>query len=132
MPLSSGTSTCTKDENPNRGWGFLVEAPGIEPDLGQQPSTMEHRSSTIGTDGDPANVSDRAPKCSIVPGDVTISSEAYDLTGVVETALAKALVLAAEAKRWDVVTQIADELRRRSGSRTSPLTSARRKRSSRV
>lgn len=29
---------------------------------------------------------------------------------MVETALAKALVLAAEAKRWDVVTQIANEL----------------------
>jgi hypothetical protein len=29
---------------------------------------------------------------------------------VVETALARALVLAAEAKRWDVVIQIAGEL----------------------
>jgi hypothetical protein len=29
---------------------------------------------------------------------------------VVETALSKALVLAAEAKRWDVVSQIANEL----------------------
>ena len=84
-----------------------MEAPGIEPDFGPLPSTIEPQSGTIGTDADPANVSDRAPKCSIVPGDVTISSEAYDLTGVVETALARALVLAAEAKRWDVVAQIA-------------------------
>jgi hypothetical protein len=41
---------------------------------------------------------------------VTKSSEVYELSNVVETALAKALVLAAEAKRWDVVTQIANEL----------------------
>jgi hypothetical protein len=41
---------------------------------------------------------------------VTESSEAYELSNVVETALAKALVLAAEAKRWDVVSKIADEL----------------------
>jgi glutaredoxin-related protein len=34
---------------------------------------------------------------------VTESSEAYELCNVVETALARALVLAAEAKRWDVV-----------------------------
>jgi hypothetical protein len=32
---------------------------------------------------------------------------------VVETALARALVLAVEAKRWDVVVLIAEELRRR-------------------
>jgi hypothetical protein len=44
---------------------------------------------------------------------VTESSEGYELWNVVETALAKALVLAAEAKRWDVVMQIADELGRR-------------------
>jgi hypothetical protein len=34
---------------------------------------------------------------------------AYESSNVVETALA--LVFAAEAKRWEVVTQIADELR---------------------
>lgn len=33
-------------------------------------------------------------------------------TDVVETALAKALFLADEASRWDVVMQIAEELRR--------------------
>ena len=65
-----------------------------------------------------ANVSDRASKCPIVRGVVTESSEAYELSNVVETALARALVLAAEAKRWDVVLQIAGELHRRpSGAR---------------
>ena len=44
---------------------------------------------------------------------MTESSEAYALSDVVETALAKALVLAAEAKRWDVVAQIAAELEAR-------------------
>jgi len=43
---------------------------------------------------------------------VTQSSEAYELSNVVETALARALVLAAEAGRWDVVVLIAEELRR--------------------
>ena len=46
-------------------------------------------------------------------GGVTESSKACELSDVVETALARALVLAAEAKRWDVVVQIAEELRRR-------------------
>ena len=77
-----------------------MEAPGIEPDLGQTESTEEHRSGTISTDGDPANVSDRASKCAIVRRDVTESSEAYELSNVVETALARALVLAAQARRW--------------------------------
>jgi hypothetical protein len=53
------------------------------------------------------------PKCGIDRRDVTESSEAYELSNVVETALAKALVLAAEGKRWDVVVLIAEELRRR-------------------
>ena len=90
-----------------------MEAPGIEADSGQAESTIEHQSGTIGTDADPAHLSDRAPKCAIVRGVVTESSEAYELSNVVETALARALVLAAEAKRWDVVTQIAEELGRR-------------------
>ena len=90
-----------------------MEAPGIEPDSGQAEITEKHQSGTISTDDDPADVSDRAPKCAIVRGVVTESSEAYELSNVVETALARALVLAAEARRWDVVTQIARELRRR-------------------
>ena len=40
-------------------------------------------------------------------------ADALALGGVVETALARALVLAAEAKRWDVVQQIAGELEAR-------------------
>lgn len=87
-----------------------MEAPGIEPDLWQIENTMEHVSGTISTDGDPADVSDRASKCAIVRGVVTESSDAYELSNVVETALARALVLAAEAGRWDVVVHIAEEL----------------------
>lgn len=90
-----------------------MEAPGIEAHSSQPPITIEPQSGTIGTDVDPADASSRAPKCAIVRGAETESSEAYDLTRVVETALARALVLAAEAKRWDVVVLIADELRRR-------------------
>jgi hypothetical protein len=97
-----------------------VEAPGIEADLGQIESTMEHESGTIGTDADPANVSDRASKCAIVRGVVMESSEAYELSSVVETALAKALLLAAEARRWDVVGRIAAELEGRRTGRFVP------------
>jgi hypothetical protein len=105
-----------------------VEAPGIETDSGQPEIRMEHRSGTISTDADPADVSDRAPKCAIVRGVVTESSEAYELSNVVETALARALVLAAEARRWDVVTQIAAELEGRRTGRAAhePLAKASR------
>ena len=78
-----------------------------------QPIAIGPQSGPIGTDANPADVSDRAAKCTIVRGVETESSEAYELSNVVETALARALVLAAEAKRWDVVVLIADELRRR-------------------
>jgi len=94
-----------------------VEAPGIEADLWQIESTEEHRSGTISTDGDPANVSDRASKCAIVRGVVTESSEGYELSNVVETALAKALLLAAEGERWEIVSRIASELAARRGER---------------
>jgi len=110
-----------------------VEAPGIEADSGQPKVTKEHQLATIGTDAGPADVSDREPKCLIVRGVVTESSQAYELSNVVETALARALVLAAEAKRWDVVVQIAEELRRRGSAQpTSLATSERLKRSSNV
>ena len=109
-----------------------MEAPGIEPDLWQIERTEEHRSGAISIDGDLPNVSDRASKCAIVRGVVTKSSEAYELSNVVETALARALVLAAEAKRWDVVVQNAEELRRRGSAQTSLAPSARLKRSSKV
>jgi hypothetical protein len=52
---------------------------------------------------------------------VTESSEGYELSNVVETALARALTLAAEAGRWNVVAQIAQELQgRRVSARTVP------------
>jgi hypothetical protein len=94
-----------------------MEAPGIEADWWQIESTEEHRSGTISTDGDLANASDRASKCAIVHGVVTESSQAYELSNVVETALAKALLLAAEGQRWDIVARIADELESRRGER---------------
>ena len=90
-----------------------MEAPGIEADLRQPCDTIEQQSSTIGTDVGPADVSDRASKCAIARDVVTESSEAHELSNVVETALARALVLAAEAKRWDVVSRIAAELEAR-------------------
>lgn len=86
----------------------VVEAPGIEADSSQLPITAQQQSGTIGTDADSAGVSGRTPKCAIVHRAETESSEAYELSNVVETALAKALVLAAKAKRWDVVAQIAE------------------------
>ena len=109
-----------------------MEAPGIENDQRPTPGTIEQQSGSIGTEADPANVSDRASKCAIVRGDVTESSEAYELSDVVEPALAKALVLAAKAKRWDVVTLLADELRRRGSAQTIVVPSVRLKRSSKV
>lgn len=90
-----------------------MEAPGIEDDQRQAADTIEQQSGSIGIDVDPAKVSDRASKYANVRGDVTEPSDAYELSNVVETALAKALVLAAEASRWDVVLQIAGELQRR-------------------
>ena len=94
-----------------------MEAPGIETDLWQIESTEEHRSGTLSTDGDPADVSDRASKCATVRGVVTESPDPYELSNVVETALAKALLLAAEGERWDIVARIADELESRRGER---------------
>jgi len=51
-------------------------------------------------------------------GDATESSQAHELSNVVEGPLAKALGLAAEAKQWDIVILIAEELRRRPEPRT--------------
>ena len=97
------------------------------------PDNIEQQSGSIGVHADPADVPDRASKCLIDRGDVTESSDAYKLSDVVETALAKALVLAAEAKRWDVAMAIAEELGSRRGSHsTSVAPSARLKRSSKV
>jgi hypothetical protein len=80
---------------------------------------MEHQSGVISTDADPADVSDRAPKCAIVRTDVTELFQAYELSNVMETALA-----AAQAKRWDVVMHIAEALA--SANQGMPNTSAKR------
>ncbi|HEY0463521.1 MAG TPA: hypothetical protein VGC79_04905 [Polyangiaceae bacterium] len=85
--------------------------------MGQIESTEDYRLGTISADADPADVSDRASKCTIVRGVVTESSEAYELSNVVETALAKALLLAAEGERWEIVRRIAAELAARRGER---------------
>jgi hypothetical protein len=99
----------------------------------QPPITIEHEYGSIGIDEDAADVPDRAPKCAIVRRDVTQSSEGYELSDVVETALARALVLAAEAKRWDVAQQIVEELQRRGSAQpTSVAPSVRLRRSSKV
>jgi hypothetical protein len=87
---------------------------------------MEHQSGTSSTDAWSAIVSDRAAMCAIVRGVVTESSEAYELSDVVETALARVLVLAAEAGRWNVVTRIADELARRRSQAVGALPLKRR------
>ena len=109
----------------------MVQAPGIEPDLRQSERTEEYRSGTNSTDSKPAHVSDCASKCAIVRGVVTESSEAYELSNVVETALARALVLAAEAKRWELVQMITEELLgRRSDFRSASPSQIGRKRSS--
>jgi hypothetical protein len=99
-----------------------VEAPGIEADRRQTSITIEQGKCTIGVRAISAEVPDRTSKCAIDRREVTESSEAYELSNVVETALARALVLAAEAKRWDVVMRIAEELGRRGRSqhRTEP------------
>lgn len=104
-----------------------MEARGIEADFGQPEITVQHQSGTISTDADPANVSDRTPKCAIVRDVVTESSEANELSNVVETALAKALLLAAERERWDIVGKIAAELeaRRRDRSGQNAIRTAR-------
>jgi hypothetical protein len=66
-------------------------------------------------------VAGRASKCAIAGGVGTESSQTssgeYELGDVVEPALARALVFAAEAQRWDVVVQIATELQARREAR---------------
>ena len=92
-------------------------APGIENDLGRKARTIPRREGTIRHEGEPGLVSSRASKCAIACGVGTESSPGlqgeYKLHDVVEPALARALVLAAEAQRWDVVVAIAAELQAR-------------------
>lgn len=46
-----------------------------------------------------------------------VTGKAFELRNVVETALARALVLAAEGQRWELVAQIATELSERRKAR---------------
>ena len=89
-----------------------MEAQGIENELRLMSDTIEQEKCSIGVRGVSASAPDRASKCAIDRGDVTAGGDAYELSNVVETALARALLLAAEAKRWDVLMAIAAELRR--------------------
>jgi hypothetical protein len=94
-----------------------VEAPGIENESGRGKCTISRRNGSIRHVGEPGSRSSRASKCAIAGGVGTESSRPpngeYELRDVVATALAKALVLAAEAQRWDVVVLIAAELEAR-------------------
>jgi hypothetical protein len=75
----------------------------------------------------------RAFKCSDDGQPGTESSRAsrdeFELQDVVEPALARALVLAAEAQRWDVVVSLAVELqaRRRRGGNESMASAAKKR-----
>jgi len=71
--------------------------------------------------GDPADAPFSASRCTI-PSVVDDSAERGRLppdafVGVVETALAQALTLAAEAGRWEIVAQLTDELAARQRAR---------------
>ncbi len=105
----------------------LVEAPGIENGRGRRACTIPRREGTIVQGRKPGSVSSRASECAIVGGVGTESSRAsrdeYELRDVVEPALARALVLAAEAHRWDLAAQIATELaaRRRTREGKAPI-----------
>lgn len=82
----------------------------------------QHQTAPICTTTDPANAPESAPKCAIggVVDDSLDDSNStlvngnrlppVALIGVVETALARALTLAAEAGRWGIAAQLAEEL----------------------
>jgi hypothetical protein len=95
----------------------IGEALGIENELGRKAGTIPRRGGTIRHEREPGSGSSRTSECAIGGGVETEPSQAahggYELRDVVEPALARALVLAAEAQRWDVVAQIAGELQAR-------------------
>jgi hypothetical protein len=94
-----------------------VEAPGIENESGRKGGTIERRKGTIRHERAPGSVASSPSKCVDGGGVGTESSQAsdgeYELRDVVEPALARALMLAAEAQRWEIVAQIATELHAR-------------------
>jgi hypothetical protein len=89
-------------------------SPGIENDLGRMVCTISRREGTIRHERALGSGSSRASKCADGGGVGTESSPParpeYEVRDVVEPALAKALVLAAKAQRWELVAQIATEL----------------------
>jgi len=88
----------------------MVEAPRIENERGRGACTISRREGTIRHEGEPGSVSSRAVKCADGGGVGTESARVtigqYELGDVVEPVLARALLLAAEAQRWQVVAQI--------------------------
>jgi hypothetical protein len=112
VSLAALTVAVALSSSPANAWS--VEAPGIENELGRSECTISRRGGTIRHEGGLGSVPSRASKCANGGGVGTESSRAtrddHDLRGVVEPALARALVLAAEAHRWELVAQIATEL----------------------
>jgi hypothetical protein len=104
------------------GWPqALVEASGIEPESGRYVDVVSARKGSILAGREPGSGRSGASKGAIMRQNTTESSRprsgAYELQDVVETALARALLLAAEAQRWDVVVQIGSELKTRRETR---------------
>jgi hypothetical protein len=95
---------------------------GIEP---SPACTDQHQTAAICVIEDPAYAPDSPPKRTFDGGvdDSTDDSAKRRrlppdaLVGVVETALARALTLAAEAGRWEIVAQLAEELAARGRGR---------------
>ena len=96
---------------------------GVSAALGQLPHPLDTRPKPAnpGGPGRLGTIQTRPVGCAVPPstdtpegsGEAPPTADGLALGGVVETALARALVLAAEAKRWDVVQQIAGELEAR-------------------
>jgi hypothetical protein len=90
---------------------------------------IEHKTRGIRDRAESADASDRDDKCAIDrgPGRMVDDSGSVDalaegaLVGVVETALAEALQLAAQAGRWTVVEQLARELEARRIARNQSM-----------
>ena len=112
----------------------------VVPKVGIESSSAridQQQTATICAIEDPANARDSAPKCAIGGGvddsaDDSTEGQGIDgrlppdaLVGVVETVLARALALAAEAGRWEIVAQLAEELAARGRGRGNSAPGAR-------
>jgi len=100
----------------------------VVPKVGIEPSskhTDQPQTAAICTIGNPQDAPDSASKCvmhGVVDDSLDDSARRVRLppdalVGVVETALARALTLAAEAGRWEIVAQLAEELAARQRAR---------------